>query len=166
MPFLDFPKGELNGTLWEPYRLAKEKVERYPEDPQEEGCQLKMIRYDEVAKQLELYSGPLKLPSRCPRFSERACPRMAPMGHEPSHESCNYWDYSGMLEAAPGIELYPEWQRFDCHKFYPLFQLHLVAYELGKRLGASWRLILEGADPKQVKSYAALSSDPQAFKAA
>jgi hypothetical protein len=122
-----------------------------------------LIRHDTEAGMLEFRLEGLKLPSACPRFASRACPRMEPMGHEPAQASCNYWDYAGMQALAPGVELYPEWQRFDCHKFYPLFQAHLVGGELARALGCKIRFIVPGADARQLAAYAALSSDPSSF---
>lgn len=88
------------------------------------------------------------------------------MGHENEHETCNYWDWDRMLEAAPGIELYPEWQRFDCHKYYPLFQNHLVGEALAQRLKAAPRWVVRTDKPDDVKMlrvYASFSSRPEAF---
>jgi len=166
MPFKEYPQGLDGAALWGPYQKAKDKVERYTEDPQEPGCQVSMIRHDEELKLLELELAGLKLPSACPRFASRACPRMESMGHEPSHNTCNYWDYPRMSEFAPKLELYPEWQRFDCHKYYPLFQAHLVGAELASRLGCSLKITAPGADPKLLAAYASLSSSPSSFTAA
>jgi hypothetical protein len=160
VPFKDFPQD------WEPYLEAKKVVEQYPQDPQEPGCQIAGIRYDAEAALLEFHLKGMALPSACPRFAGRACPRMEPMGHEPSHATCNYWDYSRTEALVPRLELYPEWQRFDCHKYYALFQAHLVGEELAGALGATARFIFFSAksdDEKLLKSYASLTSRPEAF---
>lgn len=163
MAFKEYPRGRDGEALWGPYAAAKRAVERYPEGPQEPGCEVSLIRHDAAQGVLEMLLEGLSLPSACPRFAGRACPRMEPMGHEPSHASCNYWDYPRMQEFAPGIELYPEWQRFDCHKYYPLFQAHLVGAELAGRLGCRLRISAPSADPKLLAVYASFSSDPSAF---
>lgn len=163
---LVFEGGRDGGSLWAPYAKAKDAVERYAQDPQEPGCQVDLLRYEPGKRRLDLYLLNLALPSKCPRFASRACPKMEPMGHEPRQATCNYWDYPRMNDFAPGIELYPEWQRFDCHKFYPLFQLHLVGEELAAGLGAEAFFTLLSPEPaheKLVSSYAALSSRPAAF---
>jgi len=163
MPFKDYPGGREGAALWAPYQAAKDKVERYPQDPQETGCGVALIRHDAEAGLLEIRLEGLRLPSACPRFASRACPKMEPMGHEPSQATCNYWDYPRLEEAAPRLELYPEWQRFDCHKFYPLFQAHLVGFELAAALSCRLRVRAPGADPKLLAVYASLTSDPDAF---
>lgn len=163
MAFKDYPGGRDGVEIWRPYQQAKETVERYAQGPQEPGCEVALLRHDAEAAVLEIHSAVIKLPAACPRFASRACPRMAPMGHEPSHETCNYWDYPLMPEIAPQLELYPEWQRFDCHKFYPVFQVHLVGFELARSLGCRARFVIEGADSKLLLVYASLSSDPSAF---
>jgi hypothetical protein len=88
------------------------------------------------------------------------------MGHESAHAECNYWSWHGMLEAAPGVELFPEWQRFDCSRYYPLFQLHLCGTALAQILGAKARWVFHA--PAEVlaalRGYAALSSRPEAFE--
>jgi hypothetical protein len=165
MPFRDYPGGMDGAALWEPYARAKRIVERYPEDPQEPGCEVSLIRHDPEASLMELQLQGLRLPSACPRFASRACPRMESMGHEASHASCNYWDYPRMAEFAPNLELYPEWQRFDCHKYYALFQAHLVGAELASALGCRLRLLAPGADSGLLRAYASLSSDPTSFSA-
>jgi hypothetical protein len=163
MAFKDYPSGLEGSELWKPYQAAKNIVERYSKEPQEPGCDLSLLRYDSDAGILEIHLRGLKLPSACPRFASRACPRMVPMGHEASHETCNYWDYPKMHDFAPKLELYPEWQRFDCHKFYPLFQVHLVGSELARSLNSRALFFVEGVDPKLLSVYASLSSDPSAF---
>lgn len=157
MPFSE------HGGDWEPWLRAKETVERYAEDPQEPGAEVTLIRHDGEANLLELRLDGLKLPAACPRFASRACPRMESMGHEPSHAECNYWAWPRMQEFAPGIELYPEWQRFDCHKYYPLFQAHLVGAALASDLGCRLRMVVPLADPKLLAVYASFSSDPSIF---
>jgi hypothetical protein len=166
VPFREYPLGRDGAGLWAPYAAAKDAVERYPQDPQEPGCEVSMIRHDPQAGLIEFLLSGLKLPSQCGRFASRACPRMAPMGHEASHESCNYWDYPRMQEFAPRLELYPEWQRFDCHKFYPLFQAHLVGSELASALKCRLRVIAPDTELRLLSAYAALCSDPSAFSAA
>jgi hypothetical protein len=163
MPFKEYPQGRDSGALWAPWKKAKEAVELYPSPPQEPGMEVGLIRHDAEAGILELRLPGLKLPSACPRFASRACPRMEPMGHEPSQASCNYWDYPRMQELAPGVELYPEWQRFDCHKYYPLFQAWLCGSELAGSLGCRLKVVLPDADPKLLRVFASLCSDPEAF---
>jgi hypothetical protein len=151
---------------WAPYLQAKQRVESYPQGQQEPGCEIALIRHDPEAALIEFHLKNIKLPSACPRFASRACPRMAPMGHEPAQETCNYWDYPRMAELSPGLELYPEWQRFDCHKYYALFQAHLVGEELALSLGALPKFVLHGSRPedeKFLKAYAGLTSRPEAF---
>jgi hypothetical protein len=152
---------------WAPLLQAKAKVENYPDAPlaDEPGAQITQILYDQGSAKLQLRLQGQRLPSRCPRFSSRACPRMAPMGHEPSHGSCNYWDYPRMEALLPRLELYPEWQRFDCHKYYCLFQSHLVGEELALSLGAQASFVWVGRPEEEalLKAYASLSSRPEAF---
>lgn len=160
-----FEAGRDGAGPWAPYLAARNEVELYPSGPQEPSSNLSAIEWDEAAATVTLILD-LTLPSRCPRFANRACPRMIPMGHENEHGTCNYWDWDRMLEAAPGIELYPEWQRFDCHKYYPLFQNHLVGEALAARLKAAPRWIVRTAKPDDVKMlrvYAGFSSRPEAF---
>ena len=163
MSFSDFPSGMDGDDLWEPYSRAKWVVEHYPENPQQPGCELSLIRYDPAATFLELHMQGLKLPSSCPRFASRACPRMESMGHEAKHASCNYWDYPHMVEYVPHLELYPEWQRFDCHKYFALFQVHLVGAEMARDLKCTLRLIAPETDAALLKVYASLSSNPLSF---
>lgn len=174
MALLDLPHQELypwgleaGHRLWEPWAEAREAVEAYPDGPQEAGAQADWIVHDREAGTVTLATL-APLPSRCGRFAARQCPRMEPMGHEPSQAECNYWAWPGMAEAAPGIELYPEWQRFDCHKYYPLFQLHLCGVELGRRLKAQPRFEAWSSDPalpKLLAVYAGFSASPEAFSA-
>lgn len=151
-------------TLWMPYARSRDRVERYGEGSQEPGCQLDWLRWDEAARTLEI-GLILELPSKCPRFAGRACPRMAPMGHDSEHADCNYWAWPGMEALTPKLELYPEWQRFDCHKYYPLFQAHLVGEALASDLDAtpSWRLLARPEAKALLKVYAGLTSRPDAF---
>ena len=83
-----------------------------------------------------------------------------------TQEDCNYWAWEGMAALTPKLELYPEWQRFDCHKYYPLFQAHLVGEALAADLGASvtWRVLAKPSVEALVKVYAGLSSRPEAFE--
>lgn len=172
MAELDLPHQELypwgleaGHRLWEPWAVAREQVEHYAQDPQEPGAQADWIIHDREAGTVTLATL-APLPSRCARFARRECPRMAPMGHEPSHEECNYWAWPGMAAAAPGVELYPEWQRFDCHKYYPLFQLHLCGTALAASLQAELRIQVHGQDaalPKLLEVYAGFSATPAAF---
>jgi hypothetical protein len=160
-----FDKGMDGASPWAPYLAARDEVELYPAGPQEAPSSLDYIEWDEAGRRLTL-GLVLSLPSKCPRFAERACPRMIPMGHENEHESCNYWDWPRMSEVAPGIELYPEWQRFDCHKYYPLFQNHLVGEALAAKLGAepSWAVHTpKPEDEKMLKVYAGFTSRPASF---
>jgi hypothetical protein len=159
-----FPKGMDGEVLWAPYEAARSAVERYPQGAQEAPSGLDWIDWDETSKELTLGLA-VTLPSRCPRFAGRACPRMLPMGHENEHETCNYWDWAGMEAAAPGVELYPEWQRFDCHKYYPLFQNHLVGEALAQSLGATPRWVLQGPPELAplLKVYAGFTSKPDHF---
>jgi hypothetical protein len=160
-----FEKGLDGAALWAPYLAARDSVERYPEGRQEPPSALDYLEWDEAAATVTL-GLVLSLPSRCPRFAARECPRMIPMGHENEHETCNYWDWPGMEFVAPGIEVYPEWQRFDCHKYYPLFQNHLVGEALAAQLGATPQWMVHTAKPddeKMLKVYANFSSRPEAF---
>jgi hypothetical protein len=161
--FREYPDGMEAGALWQPYAQAKRTVELYPEGPQEPGCEVSLIRHDPEAAALEFHLGQLKLPSACPRFASRACPRMEGMGHEPSHPSCNYWDYPRMVEFTPGLELYPEWQRFDCHKYYALFQAHLVGAQLALDLACRLKVLARVSDRRLLEAYASLTSDPSSF---
>lgn len=158
------PWGLEAGGLWGPWREARETVERLPGEAQERGAQADYIAYDRAEGSLVFGRiGPWR--TACPRFAARECPRMAPMGHESPQSECNYWAWPGMAEAAPGVELFPEWQRFDCSRHYPLFQLHLCGEALAQRLGARPRWVLH-APPEALgalRSYAALTRRPEAF---
>jgi hypothetical protein len=160
-----FEGGRDGSGLWEPYLAARNEVELYPQGSQEPPSELAYLEWDEDTKTLTLGLD-LTLPSKCPRFAQRACPRMIPMGHENEHETCNYWDWARKDEVAPNVELFPEWQRFDCHKYYPLFQNHLVGEALAKRLGATPRWVVRTAKPddeKMLRVYAGFTSRPEAF---
>jgi hypothetical protein len=160
-----FEKGLQGSALWPPYLAARNEVELYPVGPQEPFSDLAYLEWDEAAGTVTIGLD-LVLPSRCPRFATRACPKMIPMGHENEHETCNYWDWPDKDKVAPNIELFPEWQRFDCHKYYPLFQNHLVGEALAARLKAepSWVVRTAKADDeKMLKVYAGLTSRPEAF---
>lgn len=159
------PWGLEPGRLWEPWREAREQVERLPFDPQEPGAQADYIAYDRGAGSVTLGTVGAWKPG-CPRLLARECPRMVPMGHESVHAECNYWSWPGMLEAAPGVELFPEWQRFDCSRYYPLFQLHLCGEALAKILGAEahWVVHAPAEALPALRGYAALSSRPGAFE--
>ena len=153
--------------LWEPYRLARDKVELYSSGPQEKGLALDWLDYDASAALLSAGLYGLSLPARCGRFFNRQCPLLEPMGHEPSHPECNYWAWPRFEELAPKIELYPEWQRFDCHHYYPLFQATLVLGELATALGARWTLAVAGRQEKgaaKLKEYADLTADAGQFE--
>ena len=76
-----FPKGMDGDSVWAPYLVARDEVERYPGDPQEPASQVSAIEYDDAAHTVTLILD-LSLPSKCPRFASRACPRMISMGHE------------------------------------------------------------------------------------
>lgn len=154
-------------ALWQPYKDARQLVEAYPQGQQEAGCQLAWILHDPAHAGLEIALMDPGLPSKCPRFANRACPRMEPMGHEPTQSTCNYWDYAPMQDLAPQIEIYPEWQRFDCHKYYPLFQAHLVGEALARSLRAVAIFAVYSAQPgdaRLIESYARLTSRPYAFQ--
>ena len=160
-----FAKGQDGAELWAPYLAARNEVELYPSGEQEPSSTLAYIDWDEASQTVTL-GLELVLPSRCPRFGNRACPRMIPMGHENEHETCNYWDWPDKDAVAPNIEIFPEWQRFDCHKYYPLFQNHLVGEALAKRLGAKPLWAVHTAKPddeKMLKVYAGFTSRPDAF---
>jgi hypothetical protein len=160
-----YPWGlEASHRLWAPWAEARDKVELYASGPQEPGAQADFIVHDTDADTVTLACF-APLPSSCARLVNRLCPRMAPMGHESEQAGCNYWDSPGFEAIAPGIELFPEWQRFDCHKYYPLFQMHVAGEALGAALGAEPHWVLYGppASEKLVQSYAALTSRPHAF---
>jgi hypothetical protein len=164
---LRFAFGMDGEHLWEPYRVARDKVERYAEGPQLDGLQIDWLDWDEKSKTLAAgFYDPI-LPARCERFTNRQCPLLEPMGHEPSHPECNYWMYPRFEELAPKIELYPEWQRFDCHQFQSLFQANMVVGELAQSLGAAWKVIAAHVDEKavsQIKQYADLTASPENFE--
>lgn len=160
-----YPWGlEAGHRLWEAWDAARRLVEHYPADPQEPGAQADWIIHDREAGTVTLATL-APLPSKCGRFARRECPRLAPMGHEPAHETCNYWDWEGKDLAAPNVELFPEWQRFDCHKYYPLFQLHLCGAALAQALKAELRIEVHGGEgvEKLVAVYAGFTSTPDAF---
>lgn len=162
-----YPWGlEAGHRLWQPWDEARQSVEAYADGPQEAGAQADWIIHDREAATVTLASL-APLPSQCARFSARACPRMAPMGHESEHADCNYWAWPGMAAAAPGLELYPEWQRFDCHKYYPLFQLHLCGTALAQALKAELCIEVWGSAgiEERLATYAGFSHAPQAFHA-
>jgi hypothetical protein len=162
-----FPGGlAQDGRLWEPFQKAKDKVELYPTEPQVPGCEADWLFWDPKARRVELGLFKPALPSRCGRFVDRQCPLMLGSGAEPNHPECNYWVYPGFSSLVPGLELNPEWQRFDCHRYYVLFQCHLVVAELAKGLGAGWCLKVVVEDAKQaaeVEAYGKLTSSPEAF---
>jgi hypothetical protein len=159
-----YPWGLDGDHLWEPWERARQAVESLPQDPQERGAQADYILHDAAAGLLVLGKvGPWR--PGCPRLESRACPRMAPMGHESPHAECNYWGWRGMAQAAPGVELFPEWQRFDCSRYYPLFQIHLCGEALAAELKAEARWSVHGpaAWLKGLSPYPALTSRPGAF---
>lgn len=160
-----YPWGlEAGHRLWEPWAAAREGVEQSAGATEEPGAQADWIIHDREAGTVTLATL-ASLPARCARFGARQCPRMAPMGHEPAAEQCNYWAWEGKERAAPGVELFPEWQRFDCHKYYPLFQLHLCGAALAQALRAELRLEVHGGEgtAKLVEVYAGFSATPSAF---
>lgn len=120
------------------WQQACRLVESYPGPPQPQGAQADYLRLQQGRLSVVYLGG---IAAGCARFRERACPRMIPMGHEYAHETCNYWDWKGFSQALPGFELYPEWQRFDCHKYYALMALSLVGLECAQSLGAEFRLL-------------------------
>jgi hypothetical protein len=160
-----FPWGLDEGRLWDPWRRAREAVERYPQDPQTAGAQADYILYDAGAGTVTLGKVGAWSPG-CPRFEARACPRMAPMGHESPQQDCNYWSWAPMAAYAPDVELFPEWQRFDCSRYYPIFQLHLCGENLADLLEAEPRWVLHAPEEarKSLQGYAALTSRPEAFR--
>ena len=162
-----YPFGMEGDSLWGPYKTARDKVELYPEGPQLEGLRLDWVSWDAAKKELRAGLLHPSIPSRCPRFAARECPLLAPMGHEPTHSECNYWAYPRFEEFAPKIELYPEWQRFDCHRYYQLFQATLVLGELAANLNAQWKLdiitITEEKKGRMIAEYAALCAAPENF---
>jgi hypothetical protein len=160
-----YPWGLDSGRLWEPWRAARDTVESLPEDPQEPGAQADYLLYDREAASITLGKIGAWKPG-CARLYARECPRMIPMGHESPHADCNYWAWPGMVQAAPDLEFFPEWQRFDCSRYYPLFQLHLCGEALALILGAQPRWVFH-APPEAgpaLRAYAALSSRPGAFE--
>ena len=160
-----YPWGlEASHRLWAPWAEARDKVELYPQGPQEPGAQADFIVHDTDADTVTLATF-AALPSRCGRFARRECPRMAPMGHESQQADCNYWASEGYAELTPHLELFPEWQRFDCHKYYPLFQLHIAGEALAKALKATPQWVVYGPEgtAKLVQVYASFSSRPAAF---
>jgi hypothetical protein len=160
-----YPWGlEAGHRLWEPWAAAREAVEAYPSGKQFPGAQADWIIHDREAATVTLATL-APLPSQCGRFARRECPRLAPMGHEPVQETCNYWDWEGKDRVAPNVELFPEWQRFDCHKYYPLFQLHLCGAALAQALNAELRIEAHGGEAmgKLAAVYAGFTSSPDAF---
>jgi hypothetical protein len=161
-----FPKGRKDGKLWQPWLEAKDRVERYADDPQVPGCEADWLAWDPVRKRvgLGLYDPPL--PSRCDRFVGRQCPFMVGSGAEPSHPECNYWVSPRFEALVPKLELNPEWQRFDCHRYYALFQNHLCLAELAASLEASWELkvcVSSARQESEVREYAKLTAHPERF---
>jgi hypothetical protein len=159
-----YPWGlEAAHRLWEPWDAARQSVEALAlEEP---GAQVDYLVHDPESKSLVIgLFGPLS--SGCPRFMAHGCPRLIPMGHENARSECNYWAWPGMAQAAPGVELFPEWQRFDCHKYYNLFQAHLCGEALAQALGAEPRWVWHGTLDKEkaLRAYAALTSRPDAFE--
>ncbi len=171
MAALDLPHQELypwgleaGHRLWEPWAAARETVEQSAGPTLEAGAQADWILHDREAGTVTLATL-APLPSRCARFSAWQCPRMAPMGHEPAAQECNYWAWEGKDPAAPNVELFPEWQRFDCHRYYPLFQLHLCGTALAQALGAELKIEMhqQDASAKAFGVYAGLTATPEAF---
>lgn len=170
MAALDLPSQELypwgleaGHRLWQPWAQARDRVEAL--DLEAFAAQADWIVHDPEARTLRLATL-APLPSRCPRFAAYQCPRMVPMGHESGAPDCDYWAWEGMAAAAPGVELFPEWQRFDCSKYHALFQLHLCAVALAQDLKADWRIEAYGPDAaagKLLQAYAGLTATPGAF---
>jgi len=159
-----YPLGLDGSALWEPWRRVRDEVELLPTEPQEPGARTDYLIHDPAAGLLTLgLLGPWT--PGCPRFKARACPRMAPMGHESPHSDCNYWSWSGFAAAVPGLELFPEWQRYDCVRYYEAFQWHLCGEALAAELGARPRFVVHApADFEPVlRGYAALTARPEAF---
>jgi len=163
-----FVSGREGDQWWKPYLEARQAVELYKDEPQEISSELDWIAWDEKSKLLEVGLFKPRLPSRCQRFFDRRCPLLESMGHEPPQPTCNYWSYPRFEALTPRLELYPEWQRFDCNKYYKIFQNHLVTAELATRLEAKkWNLVVVGETEKHrklVEVYASLTSDPESFK--
>jgi hypothetical protein len=159
-----YPWGLDETGLWEPWARAREAVERLPGPLQEAGVRVDYLFHDAQARTVVLGRIGLEKPG-CPRFAARECPRMVSMGHESPHSDCNYWMWDGMADAAPEVELFPEWQRFDCSRYYPLFQLHLCGEALAGLLGCipSWVIHAPPESLKFLRGYAALTSRPDAF---
>lgn len=160
-----YPWGlEAGHRLWEPWAQAREVVEAL--DLSAEAAQADWILHDREANTVTV-ALLAPLPALCPRFSRRQCPRMTPMGHESEQGDCNYWAWDGMAALTPGLELYPEWQRFDCHKYHPLFQAHLCGAALAQGLKAELRVEVYGTDgeagKKLIDVYAGFTSTPAAF---
>jgi hypothetical protein len=160
-----YPWGlEAGHRLWEPWAEARRTVEAL--DLEAEAAQVDWILHDREAGTVTL-ALLAPLPAVCPRFSRRECPRMVPMGHESEKADCNYWAWEGMSALTPGLELYPEWQRFDCHKYHPLFQVHLCGAALAKAVRAELKVEVFGSDleagKKLLDVYAGFTSMPGAF---
>jgi hypothetical protein len=159
-----FPWGlEAAHRLWEPWAQARFQVEAA--EPGEPGAAVDYILHDvdEGRLTLGLVGG---LDGGCPRFGRHACNKLIPMGHENGRETCDYWDWPGMEALTPGLELYPEWQRFDCHKHHPLFQAHLCGVALGRIVKAEVRWVWHGpaGAEKRLQVYAGLTDSPDRFE--
>jgi hypothetical protein len=160
-----YPWGlEAGRRLWEPWARAREAVEAL--DLAAESAQVDWIIHDQDTSTVTLATL-APLPSACPRFGRRECPRMVPMGHESALGDCNYWAWEGFAAALPGLELYPEWQRFDCHKFHALMQVHLCGLDLARRLKARLQIEVWSQDReatgKLVEAYAQMAADASLF---
>ena len=133
--------------------------------PAEPGAAVDYILHDADAAILTLgLVGALD--QGCARFARRACNKLVPMGHENPRGTCDYWDWPGMPGLTPGLELFPEWQRFDCHRYHALFQAHLCGAVLGRRVKVRPRWVWHGpaGAEKRLAAYAALTDDPTSFE--
>ncbi len=147
--------GPENAQLRERWQKSCQLVENYSQEPQPQGAQADYLKLNDGRLSV-IYLGVIS--AGCARFRERACPRMIPMGHEYEHETCNYWDWKGFIETLPDFELYPEWQRFDCHKFYALMALTLVGLQCASELGAEFKLLWLSSSAEDAKALSVFKS--------
>jgi hypothetical protein len=159
-----YPWGlEASHRLWEPWSQARDQVEAA--EPAEPGAAVDYILHDPDAGTLTLgLVGALA--GGCPRFGRHACNKLTPMGHENQRETCDYWDWPAMAGLTPGLELYPEWQRFDCHRYHALFQAHLCGAALGAlvKCRVDWVWHGPAGAEKRLGAYAGLTDTPGAFR--
>jgi hypothetical protein len=159
-----YPWGlEAAHRLWAPWAQARQEVEAA--EPAEPGAAVDYILHDPEAGTVTLgLVGDLG--GGCPRFGRHACNKLIPMGHENERESCDYWDWPGMEALTPRLELYPEWQRFDCHKYHGLFQAHLCGVALGRIVKCEPNWVWHGpaGAQKRLGVYAGLTNAPDKFE--